>query len=208
MSLEVVSPEKIRGIYYHIEGHFGPEINSLHSVDTYDLVLATPDLAGCSPLRKNSLNGKVVLMIRGTSLINGTITTPDVRCKFTTKVRHAQQANAVAVIVGNNVGQHDIVPMYGDTDIDLDDDDTKIMIPSMSISHDTFRILHNFIDKGETVQVKINNNGVLDDTMMDSAIQFSYYYLFVFLLFFAIIKNKMKYFSIFLGDGLLRYYPH
>ena len=170
ISLEVISPEKIKGIYYHIEGRFGPEIDSLHFVDAYNVVLATPDLGGCTPLSSRALTRKVVLMLRGASIINGTISDPDVRCRFTTKVYHAQQAGAIAVVIGNNDGDHDIVPMYRDTE----DDHPKITIPSMSVSHDTFRILHNEIRGGEYVLVRINNIGDIDDGKFDSAVQFSF----------------------------------
>lgn len=174
MSLEVINPPEIRAIYYHLDAHFGKKSNDLPKTNTYDLVLASPDLSGCTPLQTgNSFKDKVVLMLRGPSIINGTISPLDVPCRFTTKVRHAQQAGAVAAIIGNNVAEHDIVPMFDSKDTD-NDSDSEITISSMSISHDTFTILHNFIIRGEKVQVRINDNGLLDDTMIDSAIQFSF----------------------------------
>ena len=110
-------------------------------------------------------------------MINGTVSDPDGRCRFTTKVYYAQQAGAVAVVIGNNEGDHDIVPMYRDTK----DDHPTITIPSMSISHDTFRILHNEIRKGEHVSVKINNIGDIYDDEFDSAVQFGFLFLSFFI---------------------------
>lgn len=166
-SLEVVSPDKIKGIYFHIDGHFGPSANSLHSESSYNVVSATPDLAACTPLSTNKIKGNVVLILRGASIINDTSINPDLRCRFTTKVYYAQESGAIAVIIGNNVGDHDIVPMYDDTE-----DHPQINIPSLSVSHETFKILHKETNKQyHNVKVKINDQGSIDDKQFNSTIE-------------------------------------
>ena len=179
-SLEVVSPEKISGVYYHIEGHFGPRPkHSLHSDHSYDVVLATPDLGACTPLSPNKLQDKIVLITRGASIINGSTINPDQRCRFTTKVSYAEQAGAIAVIIGNNVGSHDIVPMFQDNN-----DHPQINIPSISVSHDTFKILKNQINfKQHSVKVRINDRGSIDDDAYNSDIELSFPFSSFFLVF-------------------------
>merc|ERR1740116_428726 len=114
----------------------------------FDVVVATPDLAACVPFEMDeSVKDKVVLITRGPSFINKTENDRPLGCRFTTKVFNAQLAGAKGVIIGNNVGMHDIVPMYKD-DQDLD----MIRIPSVSVSRNTFQTLFKAVSNGESVK--------------------------------------------------------
>ncbi|WP_281184268.1 S8 family serine peptidase [Trichlorobacter lovleyi] len=93
------------GLYSGVEAAFGPQTFS----QTGDLVYASPAI-GCSTIT-NNVSGKIALIDRGT-------------CSFATKVKFAQDAGALGVLIVNNVSSFPFA---------MSDDGTgaSITIPSM-----------------------------------------------------------------------------
>ena len=108
---------------------FGPSI--ITTPLTGDFVYipdGTASYLGCNPYAPGSLNGKVALIDRGT-------------CAFILKVKNAQDAGAIGVIiVNNNAGG--LVNMGGA--------DPTITIPSIFVSQSDGSILKNMIAQGTT----------------------------------------------------------
>jgi hypothetical protein len=94
---------------------FGPALNTIGV--TADLALVNdgtaPTSDGCEAIPAGQLMGKVAIVDRGT-------------CNFTVKVRNAQAAGAIAVVVANNVVGGAFVTMGGT--------DRRIKIPSVMVS--------------------------------------------------------------------------
>jgi hypothetical protein len=93
---------------------FGP---ALTATGVTGLVLSVSDGGGVDPFDgceafNSDLTGRIALVRRG-------------NCNFTVKVANAQAANAIAVIVSNNEGRNEAVPMGGT--------DRRIRIPSVMI---------------------------------------------------------------------------
>jgi len=110
--ITINSPAGISGIYAcYPTTNFGPEVTSIM---TADLVLAndgvTPNEDACTAV--NSMTGKIALIRRGS-------------CTFVTKVKAAQDAGAIGVIVMNNVSG---------TPVAMGGTDATITIPSVMIS--------------------------------------------------------------------------
>lgn len=132
---------------------FGPEVFSISG----DLVRindgADPIRDGCQGADNGAdLTGKIAVIDRGT-------------CAFTVKVKHAQDAGAIAVLVANNKGGDVIITMYGD--------DKAITIPSMIISQNEGAAIYALLDAGETVSVNMFKNDlsrVFKDSSWDNAI--------------------------------------
>ena len=81
------------------------------------------------------MSGKIALIDRGT-------------CAFTTKVKNAQNAGAIGVLVANNVAG--IINMAGD--------DATITIPSLMITQDDGTAIKNQLALGETVHVAMQTD--------------------------------------------------
>jgi len=111
---------------------FGPAIGSIM---TADLVLANdgvaPNSDGCTAL--NSMTGKIALIRRGA-------------CTFVTKVKGAQDAGAIGVIVMNNVAG---------TPVAMGGTDASITIPSVMVSKEVGDILEAALGSG-TVNGSLN----------------------------------------------------
>ncbi len=88
---------------------FGPPLNTVNLGG--ELVRARPALA-CTPLQRQDLNGRIVLIDRGD-------------CTFVEKVKNAQDAGALAVIVANNTPDG-LINMAGDDD--------SVRIPAVFVS--------------------------------------------------------------------------
>ncbi|MEL6193615.1 MAG: T9SS-dependent M36 family metallopeptidase [Bacteroidota bacterium] len=119
--LTVNSPASIAGSYNGAEASFGPGLGSEPLSGTLELV---EDSAGtsqaCSPiLNAGDLEGKIALLQRG-------------ECFFVEKVIAAQDAGAIAVVVGNNQAGPPF-PMGGT--------DPNITIPSIMISLEDYNLL-------------------------------------------------------------------
>jgi hypothetical protein len=79
------------------------------------------------------VNGKIALIDRGA-------------CNFTVKVMNAQLAGATGVIVVNNVGTTEIIPMGGT--------EHRIRIPAIMVSHDDGEVLRGLIASGLNVTIR------------------------------------------------------
>lgn len=120
--LQINTPVNLAGNYIMSAASFGPTLDTVGAI-TNTLVLAT-DAAdesgpsttdGCSPLNNAAeVSGKIALVDRGT-------------CFFTTKVKYAQEAGAIAVIVVNNTT---------DLPFSMPGDDPTITIPAVMIGQD------------------------------------------------------------------------
>ena len=115
--LTVNSPGAIAGDYQVNTAAFGPALTSISG----NLVLAndgtSPNMDACTALINGAaINGNIAVVERGS-------------CDFTVKVKNAQNAGAVAVLVINNVGG---------PPISLGGTDASITIPSVMISKTNF----------------------------------------------------------------------
>jgi hypothetical protein len=93
----VNSPGNIAGQYTALQAVFGPQ-----DVEIMGNLQLANDMVGdvtdaCEPFPAGSLNGQIVLVDRGT-------------CNFITKVREAQRASAIGVVICNNVPGPPIAP--------------------------------------------------------------------------------------------------
>ncbi len=128
--LYVNSPSSIAGDYLAQSALFGPPFPS--SGITNDVILASPS-DGCSALSNASaMAGNIAMMNR--NYPNG--------CTFTTKVKNAQNAGAVAAIIADNVDESTLITMAGS--------DPTITIPSASI----------LFGDGETIESQLPSPGV------------------------------------------------
>ncbi|MCJ8271414.1 MAG: M36 family metallopeptidase, partial [Psychrosphaera sp.] len=88
---------------------------------------------GCEPDQNvDALIGKIALIDAGS-------------CNFTVKVKHAQNAGALAVLIANNKG--------GNGTSDMSGIDATITIPSLMITQNSGIVIDHSLDEGETVTV-------------------------------------------------------
>lgn len=143
-SLTVNSPSGIAGSYLMLEapsafGSFPPITTAITGDLAYQNDLnVDPAATTCNPFpNPSSLNGKIALIRRG-------------NCTFVLKVKAAQDAGAIAVIIMNNVT---------DSPILLGGSDPLITIPSVMITQADGNLLQNQLLTG-SVNVSLNpNNG-------------------------------------------------
>ncbi len=134
--ITVNGPVDVANNYASVETTaFGVEITS---AITADLVLANDQIngmpaEGCNEFGAN-VSGKIALIRRGS-------------CSFTTKVKKAQDAGAIGVIVMNNI--LGIPSAMGGTD-------ATINIPSLMISKTDGDILEASLNNGVTINVTLN----------------------------------------------------
>ena len=116
--LVVLGPRSVFGIHEAQPAAFGPSLNFLGLTDNLVAPLDTGGPSrtdGCEPFADGRrVRGKIALVDRGT-------------CTFTVKVKNAQNAGAVGVVVANNVAVG--LPGMAGTD-------PTIRIPSIGISQD------------------------------------------------------------------------
>ena len=133
----VNAPAGIAGNYAAQGASFGPQTYNV----TGDLVLVDDGVApitdGCEP-PVNNVTGKIVLIDRGT-------------CTFTSKVKNAQDAGAIAVIIANNAAPGP-APMGGA--------DPTITIPSVGITLADGNVLKNAL-LTDPVNVTLDEDPVL-----------------------------------------------
>jgi len=112
-----------------------------------------PTRDGCEEaINGADLVGKIAIIDRGS-------------CNFTEKVKNAQEAGAIAVLIANNKDGDDPSAMGGS-------DDT-VTIPSMGISQNEGAAIYALIDAGETVSIEMFKNDlsrVFKDSSWDNAI--------------------------------------
>jgi len=113
-SLTVSSPPSVAGEYLVGEAQFGPSLSSTSVSANLSAPLdATGSTLACSPPLSPGLSNTIALVDRG-------------NCTFVTKVKNAQAAGALAVVVADNVPGSPPIQMVGT--------DPSINIPSVLIS--------------------------------------------------------------------------
>ncbi|GIU28190.1 rhombosortase-dependent M36 family metallopeptidase [Shewanella sp. MBTL60-007] len=86
-------------------------------------------------------------------------------CAFTQKVKHAQDAGAIAVIIANNKDGDAVITMAGD--------DESITIPAMMVSQNEATDIYSLLDANETISIDMFKNDlsrVFKDSSWDNAI--------------------------------------
>lgn len=135
--LTINNPQSIVGDYAAIQASFGPQDASFSG----SLVLVndgtiTPTLGCATLINASSVNGKIAVLDRGS-------------CLFVDKVRYAQAAGAIGVVVINNVDGVPIV-MGGDNASD-------IVIPAVMISKSDGTIIKNQLNNSIAVDGTVNS---------------------------------------------------
>jgi extracellular elastinolytic metalloproteinase len=113
---------------------FGPDLTPTGITSTIQLVNdgTAPTSDGCQALGGGSLTGLIALLDRG-------------NCDFTVKVKNAQVAGAVAVIVANNINADSVLVMGGR--------DRTITIPAVLISQNSGTTLKAMVPVSGTVRL-------------------------------------------------------
>jgi len=129
------SPASIAGINTAVQAAFGPELTSYSG----DLVIADDDSSApteaCETIVNTAeMSGKIAVIERG-------------NCTFVIKVKNAQDAGAIGVIMINNVVGPPIVQ---------GGDDVTITIPSVMISKEDGALILAELNAANTVNVTIN----------------------------------------------------
>lgn len=128
-SIHVSAPPAIVGDYADVEAEFTPKLSVTGPI-TAQVVYTIPNDACSTIINAAALNGKIALLDRGT-------------CFFSDKVRNAQQAGAIGVIVVNNQPGAPIgMAGQGDT--------TDIAIPAVMISINDGNTLKGALTNGLT----------------------------------------------------------
>ncbi len=150
--LTVNSPVGIAGPYLAIEGTIGvpvPASPLTANLALYDDGIPDENDACENPINGVTLNGKIVVIRRGT-------------CLFVDKIVKAEAAGAVAVIMVNNVVGGPIT--MGGTD-------PGIGIPAIMVSDIDGEMLIAQLEAGTTINATLQNTGAVDtDGDMDNAI--------------------------------------
>jgi hypothetical protein len=121
--LVVTAPVQDAGVYWHVSATFGPRL-PVPDGKNGTVVEANP-INACEALNPDlnpNVAGQIVLAERGS-------------CDFIQKVRNAQQAGAIAVVVYNDEGEH-LFKMYSS-----DDNTEDVQIPSVFVTTGTGRAL-------------------------------------------------------------------
>lgn len=122
---------------------FGPALT--FAGVTGDVKLSS-DILACQALPAGSLAGKIGLVERG-----GT------NCGFTVKVKNAQNAGAIGVIVYNNTAAVNIPPAMGGTD-------ATITIPSILVTNSEGEYIKNQLASNATVNITLKKDPVYNVT--------------------------------------------
>ncbi|XQW84811.1 rhombosortase-dependent M36 family metallopeptidase [Thalassotalea piscium] len=105
---------------------------------------------GCEAADNSAeLAGKIAIIDRGA-------------CAFTDKVKNAQDAGAIAVLIANNTNDGTPAPMGGS-------DDT-VTIPNMGINFETAAAIYDKLDAAETVSISMFNNKPYKGSSWDNGI--------------------------------------
>ncbi len=126
--LTVNSPSSIAGDYQAPGARFGPGLPELPLTEDLVIMQSSSSTDGCAAAdNPAAITGKIAVVDRG-------------GCSFVDKVRNAQNAGAVAVIVINNIGTAPF-PMSGN-------DNGNITIPSAMISQADGSVIRNALSVG------------------------------------------------------------
>ncbi|MEO0796203.1 MAG: PA domain-containing protein [Verrucomicrobiota bacterium] len=148
ISFEATSPASFARSFSFAEAGFGPAItgNPITAEIVEIIDGAEPTNDACSDILNGfELAGKIAFLSRGT-------------CNFDDKIFRAQQAGAIAVVVGNNVGGAPIV-MGGDSVVN--GQPVTISIPSIMISQTDASAIRAQLDAATTVIVRLGASGEL-----------------------------------------------
>jgi hypothetical protein len=144
--LQVTSPAAIAGIYPVGTATFGPQLTAAGVAGQVAQALDPADGAGpsttdaCSPITNGAtVSGRIALVDRGT-------------CGFTVKVKNAQNAGAIAVLVADNVA--------GSPPANLGGTDPTITIPAVRIT----------LANGNAIKAQLAGAAVLVQLAVDPAL--------------------------------------
>lgn len=148
-NLRVNNPLSIQGDYEAAPASFGPAVSS---AITSSLILADdgsiyPTLA-CDPLvNGGQITGNIALIDRG-------------GCNFVDKVRHAQQAGAIGVVIANDTPGGRVYTMGGNG--------PSITIPAIMVSYETGQALRDELDSGVSVTLtpQLDRDSSLDNLVV------------------------------------------
>ena len=118
-ALVLLEPHPQAGVYLHVTATFGPRLSGDGAVN--GTVVESAPANACEALT-NDVAGQIVVADRGS-------------CDFIQKVRNARDANAIAVIVANDQGEH-LFKMYSS-----DEDTSDIDIPSVFVTTSTGQLV-------------------------------------------------------------------
>jgi Zn-dependent metalloprotease len=148
-TLTINAPPSIAGDYAAAGAAFGPTLTETGLTDDVVLALDPADGVGpsttdaCSPLTNAAaVSGNIALVDRGT-------------CGFVVKVKNAQNAGAVGVIVANNVPGAPS-PMGGA--------DPTITIPSIMVSQATGNLIKGQLSNGVNVTMHLTGGSTAEDS--------------------------------------------
>ena len=140
----VLSPTAIAGVYPSADASFGPSLDETGPITgtlvrAYDATnpAGPSDLDGCSPIQNTAaISGNIAFIDRGT-------------CDFVVKVANAQDAGAIAVLIGNVLtsANPNEPPGLGGTP------QTTITIPAIGTNLATRTLLSNTLSASETITV-------------------------------------------------------
>ena len=155
-NLNINSPASIAGLMSSLESALSTN-NLLKDVGpiTGDVVLYNDDASGTTHLACGAaadsglLSGKIALIDRGS-------------CTFVNKIKNAQNAGAIAVIMINNVGGDSIIVMSGS--------DNTITIPAVMISQNNGIAVKNLLTANTVVNATLRANGIQIDGDLDNGI--------------------------------------
>ncbi len=148
-AMRVNGPSSVAGIYTAFESTFSTA-NKLKDLGprTGDVIWFNDDASGtvheaCGGSPANNISGKIALIVRG-------------NCNFTIKVKNAQNAGAIAVIMINNVSGAPIL---------MGGDDNTITIPAVMISDVDGALLSAQLGAGlnVTLAAPANADGAVDN---------------------------------------------
>lgn len=132
--VEINNPPVIAGLQTARAARFGSRVTD--SAVTANVVMANPADACSAIVNPGAINGKIALIDRGT-------------CNFTIKVKNAQDAGAIGVVVTNNT-----TGLFGMTG-----DDQSIVIPALMITQDDGNLIKGQLG-GTTVNASMRTNAV------------------------------------------------
>ncbi|GIV38780.1 MAG: peptidase M36 [Thermonema sp.] len=148
--VEITAPASIAGEKQTSRAQFGKQLSELSAPITAEVVLADDGVDtttnACSPL-VNNVSGKIVLIDRGA-------------CTFVTKVKNAQNAGAVAVIVAN----------YEDALLSMGGEDATINIPVVMIKKSDGDAIKTALSNNQTVTATIRYDARALDSDLDNGI--------------------------------------
>lgn len=158
-NLTINTPSSIAGKYMSVESAFSTR-NQLYNIGTVTgtvVYYSRIDTLGCSalPVTNDSVQGKIALIYRGT-------------CTFAAKVKNAQDAGAIAVIVVSNSGAPISMGPSG-TAID-----TLITIPAVMVSTGDGALFASAIRAGNTETATLAPGIALDGDLDNSIITHEY----------------------------------